>query len=207
MTAPGRSPEESPFQGKGAAHAALKRGLDLFLALTGLIMALPAMIVIAVLIRASGPGPVVLGLSCAGRNGKVFRQLRFRIVHADAAKRLRPPVKPGRDPRLTGIGAFLVSSGLNRLPQILNVLKGDMSFVGPRPIPVARLDRGSPVTRLILTVRPGILTPESLHPDQGPQAETDRQALALAYAAHPGLPTDARIVARSLVRLLRPRSS
>lgn len=112
------------------------RALDLGLVLLVLPIVVPFLIGLALMVRLSSPGPVLLRLDCQGPDGRSFRQYRFRSVHTDArARQFRaltdPGAAPGGDPRLTAVGRMMIRSGLNRLPQVVNVLLGQMSFFGP----------------------------------------------------------------------------
>ncbi|MFY0255807.1 sugar transferase [Chitinophaga sp. 30R24] len=129
----------------------LKRGLDILLALAGLILASPLMLVIAALIRLESKGPIFYAAKRAGSNYRVFKFYKFRTMIPDADKQVEQlqhlnqydekkggPVffKVSNDPRVTKLGSFLRNSSLDEIPQLLNVLKGDMSLVGNRPLPL-----------------------------------------------------------------------
>lgn len=129
----------------------LKRSLDVLAAGTGLLIASPAMLVIAGLIRLESKGPIFYASPRAGRNYKVFKFYKFRTMVPDADKQLDKlkhlnqydtneagPVfyKVSNDPRITKLGNFLRNTSLDELPQLVNVLKGDMSLVGNRPLPL-----------------------------------------------------------------------
>ncbi|MFC7474712.1 sugar transferase [Dankookia sp. GCM10030260] len=131
----------------------LKRGLDLLGAGTLLALALPLMLLIALIVRGDG-GPILFRHPRVGRGGRAFPCLKFRSMVTDADKRLAAllatdPVaaeewatrrKLPRDPRITRIGGFLRRTSLDELPQLLNVLRGEMSLVGPRPVVREELD-------------------------------------------------------------------
>lgn len=113
------------------------RVLDLGLVLLVLPIVIPFLIALALMVRLSSPGPVLLRLHCQGPDGRSFLQYRFRSVYTDArARQFRalsgPGAAPGGDPRLTAVGRMMIRSGLNRLPQVANVLFGQMSFFGPK---------------------------------------------------------------------------
>jgi lipopolysaccharide/colanic/teichoic acid biosynthesis glycosyltransferase len=126
-----------------------KRTLDVTLSAVLLVVALPALLVIAVLVRASSPGPVLFRQTRVGRAGAPFRMLKFRTMregcddsaHREYVRRLLAGeaeaqdglYKLGDDPRVTRVGAVLRRLSLDELPQLINVLKGDMALVGPRP--------------------------------------------------------------------------
>jgi exopolysaccharide biosynthesis polyprenyl glycosylphosphotransferase len=150
----------------GPADRFAKRAIDIAVALTGLVLTLPLTIVIAIAIKATSPGPVLFRQERAGRDGGLFCINKFRTMYVGAeADRagLRsvnevdgPLFKLRRDPRITPVGAFLRSTSLDEIPQLLNVLLGTMSLVGPRPfVPAESAEiEGWAVRRF--EVRPGI---------------------------------------------------
>jgi sugar transferase (PEP-CTERM system associated) len=112
---------------------AAKRTLDIAGALVGLIIGLPIMLLVAVLVRLSSPGPVLYQQERVGLNGRVFRIRKFRSMCADAEAKTGAVWSTANDPRVTRVGRFLRLTRLDELPQLWNVLRGDMSIVGPRP--------------------------------------------------------------------------
>jgi len=112
---------------------ALKRLLDLSVALCGLVCALPLILLTALSVKISDRGPILYSQVRTGRNGKVFRVYKFRTMRVDAEKYSGPMLAQENDPRITPLGRFLRAVRLDELPQIWNVLIGDMSIVGPRP--------------------------------------------------------------------------
>jgi exopolysaccharide biosynthesis polyprenyl glycosylphosphotransferase len=121
----------------------VKRAFDLTLTFLMLIPALPIMALIATAIALDSPGPIIFSQSRVGENGKLFQMHKFRSMVADADKRLDEVTRPtangkvvhkfANDPRVTRVGRFLRRTSLDELPQLFNVIKGDMSIVGPRP--------------------------------------------------------------------------
>jgi lipopolysaccharide/colanic/teichoic acid biosynthesis glycosyltransferase len=118
-----------------------KRLFDLTFAVMGLVIYLPVLLVIALLIKVTSPGPIFYRQERIGVGGKVFSLYKFRTMSINTFNRLSSEdfeltgviFKIRKDPRITPIGLFLRKSSLDELPQFLNILKGDMSFVGPRP--------------------------------------------------------------------------
>jgi sugar transferase (PEP-CTERM system associated) len=110
----------------------VKRGLDLVLALIGLAVAAPLMLLTALAIRIDSPGPILYRQDRVGENGRLFTLFKFRSMRADA-ERGTPVWATDGDDRVTRVGRFIRVARLDELPQLWNVLKGDMSFVGPRP--------------------------------------------------------------------------
>jgi exopolysaccharide biosynthesis polyprenyl glycosylphosphotransferase len=128
-----------------AARRAAKRLIDLTGALCGLVMMAPVMLAIAAMIRLDSPGPALFRQIRLGRGGRPFCFLKFRTMRADAEQQLvvlepynesagTVLFKMRQDPRVTRVGRFLRQTSLDELPQLLNVLKGEMSLVGPRPL-------------------------------------------------------------------------
>lgn len=137
------------------------------LSLTGLLVLCPFFLLIALLIKLGSPGPVFYRGWRVGRWGKPFRILKFRTMVVNADK-FGGPSAACDDPRITGIGRFLRKNKLDELPQLLNVLKGEMSLVGPRPEVPEYVEMFSEEEKAILAVRPGITDWATLwNPDEG----------------------------------------
>jgi sugar transferase (PEP-CTERM system associated) len=137
----------------------LKRALDVVLAVTGLTLALPILAVVAVLIKLDSRGPILFRQQRVGQNGRVFTLNKFRSMRRDAERASGAVWATAADPRITRVGRFLRKSRLDELPQLFNVLAGDMSFVGPRPERpefVRLLQREIPFYLGRLAVKPGI---------------------------------------------------
>jgi len=111
----------------------LKRPFDIFLSLLGLIISLPLWIIIAIAIYLEDRGPIFFSLQLPGRYDKPFRWLKFRTMKHLKGKRHKM-IFLENDPRVTKVGRILRATAMDELPQLINILKGDMSFVGPRPI-------------------------------------------------------------------------
>lgn len=136
----------------------LKRAFDFVVALVGLVLLSPVLIAIAIAIKIDSGGPVLYRALRAGKGGRPFYMYKFRTM----AAREGPRVTARDDPRITRLGRFLRNSKLNELPQLFNVLKGEMSLVGPRPEDPEFVAHYSPEERLVLSVRPGITSPASI---------------------------------------------
>lgn len=143
-----------------------KRLLDILFSLVGLVLCMPLFAVIALAIRLDSAGPVVFAQRRVGKNGKEFTMLKFRTMVVDAELRLKdlqhandgagPLFKMKNDPRVTRIGRFLRKLSLDELPQIINVLRGDMSLVGPRPPLQSEVDAYESHTFRRLLIKPGL---------------------------------------------------
>jgi exopolysaccharide production protein ExoY len=147
-----------------------KRVIDIIAAVSGIVLLAPLLIICFVAIVVTSPGPVLFRHKRVGFKGKYFGCLKFRTMVTDAPERLRQlldtdPVaaaewttnqKLRNDPRVTAMGAILRKSSLDELPQLFNVLKGDMSIVGPRPVTEEELVRYSSAVSAYQACRPGI---------------------------------------------------
>jgi lipopolysaccharide/colanic/teichoic acid biosynthesis glycosyltransferase len=139
-----------------------KRVFDIVAALTGLVLLAPLLVVVAVWIRLDSPGPVFFRQERVGRGGVPFRIHKFRTMRV-AAGPSGPPLTIGADPRITRAGAFLRRTKIDELAQLIDVLRGDMSIVGPRPELPQFVAAYPPALRAkVLSVRPGLTDPASL---------------------------------------------
>lgn len=147
-----------------------KRVMDIILALCGIVLLAPFIILCCLAVACFSPGPVLFRHRRVGFNGKPFDCLKFRTMAVNASERLRLHLesdataaaewiatrKMRKDPRVTMIGAMLRKSSLDELPQLFNVLKGEMSIVGPRPVTEEELSRYSDAINSYYACRPGI---------------------------------------------------
>jgi lipopolysaccharide/colanic/teichoic acid biosynthesis glycosyltransferase len=190
-----------------------KRAFDLVCAALGLVLLAPLLAAIALWIKLDSPGPVLFRQERVGRFGRTFRIHKFRTMVADAPAR-GPALTVGADPRITRAGAVLRRTKLDELPQLIDVLAGDMSLVGPRPeLPryVALYPPG--LRERVLAVRPGITDPVSVDlADESAllarAADPEREyvevllpaklARAAAYAERATLASDLALIARTL---------
>lgn len=146
-----------------------KRIFDLFFSFIGLLFALPIMIIIGLTVKTSSVGPVIFTQKRVGRFGKTFTMYKFRTM-VNNAEELKekyqklneadgPVFKIKDDPRFTKVGKFLSHTGLDELPQLFNILKGDMGLVGPRPLPVPEEAKIDPKYQQIRqSIRPGLIS-------------------------------------------------
>ena len=148
-------------------YPAAKRALDVVGAAFGLVLLAPLLLIVAILIRVESPGPVFFAQTRIGRRENPFRCWKFRSMSIDAQQRqgelMACNEMPGgttfkmkHDPRITRIGRFIRKASIDELPQLWNVLIGEMSLVGPRPPVPAEVARYSAVDRQRLSVKPGI---------------------------------------------------
>ncbi|MDQ6699257.1 MAG: sugar transferase [Acidobacteriota bacterium] len=139
----------------------LKRCFDLALTLAALPVVAPVLIGIAAAIKLTSPGPVFYRGARVGRRGQIFRIFKFRTMVLNADK-IGGSSTPDDDPRITAVGKILRRYKLDELPQLLNVLSGEMSFVGPRPQVQSEVAMYTPAERVLLEAKPGITDYASL---------------------------------------------
>jgi len=132
-----------------------KRLFDVVAVIIGLVLLLPVFIIISLWIKLSSKGPLFYSQKRVGKDFKEFDIYKFRSMVVDADK-IGPSVTSGDDPRITEIGKFIRETKIDELPQLLNVLKGDMSLVGPRPEVMKFVAKKRDAYTKILSVRPGI---------------------------------------------------
>jgi exopolysaccharide production protein ExoY len=188
-----------------------KRVIDIVAALSGIILLAPLLIICFVAIVVASPGPVLFHHKRVGFKGKYFDCLKFRTMVTDAPERLRQlldtdPVaaaewatnqKLRHDPRVTAIGAILRKSSLDELPQLFNVLRGDMSIVGPRPVTDEELVRYSRAVTAYHACRPGIT---GLWQVSGRSTTTFNKRIACDsfYARNWSMTLDAKIIVATI---------
>lgn len=190
---------------------ASKRAVDVVLALSGIVLLAPLFIICFVAILITSPGPALFRHQRVGFRGKCFDCLKFRTMVPDAPECLRQILdadpmatqewtanqKLRNDPRVTPVGAILRKSSLDELPQLFNVLKGDMSIVGPRPVTNGELVRYRGAVDAYLACRPGIT---GLWQVSGRSATTFDRRIACDsfYAHHWSIFLDAKIIAATI---------
>ncbi len=192
-------------------NGAVKRAMDLSLSLFGLVILAPVLAVIAGLVKASGPGPVIYRQERVGRDGRRFRMLKFRSMDSDAENDSGPVAARRADPRTTSIGRFLRRTSLDELPQLVNVLRGEMSLVGPRPERPCFIDDLSneiPAYLHRLRVKSGMTGWAQIHGLRGGESSmAERVRCDLYYIENWSLALDLRILFRTLISLHRQRNA
>jgi len=186
-------------------YAAVKRGMDILISLMGLLLLGPVFLVIAaaIVLDSPGAGPFFVQQR-VGKDGKRFRMVKFRTMVPDAEAqlpRLReqnemdgPVFKMARDPRVTRFGRFLRRYCLDELPQLYNVLRGEMSLVGPRPGLPEETEQYDEWSRLRLTVLPGMTCYWQITPQRNQVSFREWMLLDRAYIRDRGLRTDLKIL-------------
>ncbi len=181
----------------------LKRGLDILISLSMLILLAPLLILIAIAIKLESKGPAIFKQERAGKNGKPFIFYKFRTMRANVDP-FGPSPKSSKDSRLTKIGRILREYSLDELPQLLNILRGDMSIVGPRPLYLSQIAEWNEGQKKRLFVKPGVT---GLAQISG-RAEITREEkleLDLKYVETASFLTDARIMLMTIGHVLKRR--
>jgi lipopolysaccharide/colanic/teichoic acid biosynthesis glycosyltransferase len=193
-----------------------KRVFDFVCAALGLVILMPFFAVIALAIRLNSPGPVFFRGERVGMGGKPFRVFKFRTMVVGAAQQ-GPGITARGDARITRVGRFLRSYKIDELPQLFNVLRGEMSLVGPRPEDARYVAHYTAAQRRLLQVRPGITSPATLryhHEErwlEGKDGETAyldelmprKLAIELEYLDTRAWSTDLRIILQTLLAIFR----
>jgi lipopolysaccharide/colanic/teichoic acid biosynthesis glycosyltransferase len=170
----------------------MKRGIDIILSLSVLIILLPVLLLIAIAIRISSKGPSIFKQKRAGKNGDSFVFYKFRTMVADTDP-FGPSPKSGKDPRLTKIGRILREYSLDELPQLFNILKGDMSIVGPRPLYLSQIPEWNERQKKRLLVKPG-LTGLAQISGRGELTREEKLELDVKYMETASLLADMKII-------------
>jgi len=179
----------------------LKRGFDVLASLTALVILCPVLAVIWLIIKLSGKGPAIFKQTRAGRDGRPFVLYKFRTMNADVEPFGHSP-KSGLDPRLTKAGRILREYSLDELPQFVNILKGDMSVVGPRPLYLSQIPEWSEQQRKRLFVKPG-LTGLAQVSGRGEVTREEKLELDVKYVETIGILTEVRIMMATIACIFR----
>lgn len=197
-----------------------KRAFDLLVACGGLLLLAPLLLLIALAVKLDSPGPVFFRQQRVGRNGAPFRIHKFRTMVHDPLER-GPQITSGADPRITRVGAYLRRTKLDELAQLVDVVQGSMSLVGPRPeVPRYVALYPQALRAKVLSVRPGITDLASIEfRDENdllaraadPEHEyvhvvmPRKLALAASYVDQASFATDLRLIGRTLATVWAPR--
>jgi exopolysaccharide biosynthesis polyprenyl glycosylphosphotransferase len=202
---------------RSALQLGLKRALDVAVALALLALVSPVLFVVSLLIKATSKGGIIFSQERAGMSGRIFTLYKFRTMRQGAELERAalesknemngPAFKIKEDPRVTGIGSFLRKTSIDELPQLWNVVKGDMSLVGPRPLPTYEVEKFERWQRRRMTMRPGITC---LWQVMGRNRVTDFSEwmkLDLEYVDRWSLGLDVKILLRTVPAVLGGRGA
>ncbi len=198
----------------------LGRVVDVAIAAAALLFFAPLILVVALMVMAERSGPVLFAHPRIGRDGRRFHVLKFRSMCVDADRRLAEHLaadpaaarewardhKLRHDPRITSVGRFLRASSLDELPQILNVLRGDMSIVGPRPIVEAEVGKYGRFFQTYCSVRPGITGVWQVS-GRNDVSYRRRVAMDVVYARRKSVALDIRLMLATVPAVLARRGS
>ncbi len=181
-----------------------KRVLDILIAITAMVILSPALVAIWIAIKLSSKGPVIFMQERAGKNGMPFVFYKFRTMKPDVEP-FGPSPKSGQDPRLTKVGKFLREYSLDELPQLFNVLTGDMSIVGPRPLYISQIPEWNERQKKRLLVKPGLTGLAQI----GGRAELTREEkleFDVKYVETTSLLTDIRIILATIAYVFKRKN-
>ena len=209
--------DECVEKSKVKAYDFVKRGIDIILGITGLTLCLPLFVIIALLIKIDSKGPVFFKHTRVGKNGKVLKMYKFRTMvdnAEDLIKKFTPEQKKEfeknfkleNDPRVTRVGKILRKTSLDELPQIINILKGEMCIIGPRPIIETELEKYGKNKAKFLSVAPG-LTGYWAANGRSDLSYEERMALELYYVDHRSLWLDLKIFVKTIGSVLTGRGA
>jgi len=192
----------------------IKRLLDIMCGIFSLVVLFPVFLIIAFLIKLDSKGPVFFLQKRCGRDGKEFRMCKFRTM-VEAAELLKknlnsetdgPVFKMRNDPRITRVGRFLRSFSLDELPQLLNVLKGDMSLVGPRPLASEEMTGNDSWREMRLSVKPGLTGLWQIF-GRGSGKFSDWVMYDIEYVQKKSFLLDAKILFLTVIAVLRGKGA
>ena len=184
--------------------AFVKRILDIFVGIAGLPFFIVALLVVGPIIKLTDQGPIFYNAERIGKNGKLFKMFKFRSMYVNA-----PDIRladgstyNGKDdPRVTKIGKFMRSTSIDELPQVLNILNGTMSLIGPRPDPPDWINRYPEEVKVFLSVRPGLTGYSQAYFRNGADGE-QKMKDDVYYATHVSFLLDVKIFFRTILTVV-----
>lgn len=191
----------------------VKRILDIILATIGITLLLPVFVVLGIVIKIDSKGPVFFMHNRIGKNGKKFKMYKFRTMYENAEDRIKDftpeqmrewkeNYKLTNDPRITKIGKLLRKTSLDELPQIINILRGELSIIGPRPIIEEELEKYGNNKEEFLSVKPG-LTGYWAANGRSDTTYEQRMKMELYYIEHLSLKLDVKIFLKTITAVVR----
>lgn len=198
---------------KKRVYRAFKRLIDIILAIVGLVVLSPLFLIIAIIIRIDSKGPVFFKHKRVGKNGKPIYIYKFRTMHNNAEdmiknfneeqmKEFKESYKLQNDPRITRIGETLRKTSLDELPQILNIIKGDLSIIGPRPVIEEELEKYGENKEKFLSITPGLTGYWGANGRSSTTYE-ERMEMELYYVDNYSLKLDISIFFKTIISVLK----
>ena len=196
----------------------IKRILDIIFAAFAFIFYLPIFVIIAIAVKLDSHGPIFFGIHRIGKGGKSFMMYKYRTMYMDSEERLKKALesnnvsgdqwqtnfKTSIDPRITRVGKFLRRTALDELPLFINILRGDLSIVGPRPGLAHELTKDHQRREILLHVRPGMVGPWT--PTRNVKFSTEEIVnMETEYAMHPTFKKDIIILYKAVIDMLLGR--
>lgn len=198
---------------KGKIYRGFKRITDIVLGCVGLIILLPVFLIIGICIKIDSKGPVIFAHKRIGKNGKEFNMYKFRSMYENAEEMIenfneeqkrewQENFKLENDPRITKVGKFLRKTSLDELPQIINIIKGDLSIIGPRPIVDEELEKYGENKEKFLSITPGLTGYWQANGRSNTTYE-ERMQMELYYIDNQSLLLDIKIFFKTIVSVLK----
>lgn len=181
-----------------------KRGIDFLISLSALVILCPLMLIIMLIIRFESPGEAIFRQERAGRSGKPFIFYKFRTMRQNVDP-YGPSPKSGQDNRLTKIGRFLREYSLDELPQLYNILKGNMSLIGPRPLYISQIKEWNDRQKMRLLVKPGLTGLAQVN-GRGVLTQEEKLELDVQYVESASFITDLKILLATLFIVFRKKN-
>jgi len=198
---------------KKQTYIKVKRILDCILATIALIILSPIYLIIAIAVKIDSKGPVFFKHTRIGKNGKIIKIYKYRTMVANAEelikkftpeqmKEYKENFKLENDPRITKVGKFLRKTSLDELPQLLNIIQGDLALIGPRPVVKSELEKYGENTGKFLSVTPG-LTGNWAASGRSNTTYEERMKMELWYVDHISFITDVKIFFKTIIAVIK----
>lgn len=212
-SSPKSTTEESSVYSYKPVYDFVKRLFDFFASLVAIIVLSPILLIIALVIFFDDKGNPIFSQNRCGKDGKLFKMYKFRTMCMDAEEKLAelqkdnemdgPVFKIKNDPRITRVGKFLRSSGLDELPQLINILKGDMSVVGPRPALPKEVEQYGNKEKLRLLIKPGLTCYWQIAPERNSISFDEWMELDIQYIIDRNVLLDLALIFKTVITVIK----
>ena len=198
---------------KGKIYRGFKRIVDIVLGCIGLVVLSPIFLLLAICIKIDSKGPVIFAHKRIGKNGKEFKMYKFRSMYKNSEKMIenfseeqkrewQENFKLENDPRITKVGKFLRKTSLDELPQLLNIIQGDLALIGPRPVVKSELEKYGENAGKFLSVTPG-LTGNWAASGRSNTTYEERMEMELWYVDNISFKTDLKIFFKTIIAVIK----